>query len=65
MRNLYVLVVKPEERRPLVKPVHKYEDNVRMDLTEIRSGGMDWIYLAQFRDQWLALVNMVMSLQIP
>jgi hypothetical protein len=36
-----------------------------MDLREIEWGGMDWIRLAQDRDQWRALVNMVMNLQVP
>jgi hypothetical protein len=36
-----------------------------MDLREIRSNGVDWIDLAQDRDQWKALVNMVMNLQVP
>jgi hypothetical protein len=37
----------------------------RMDLREIGWGGMDWIDLAQDRDQWRALVNTVMNLQVP
>jgi hypothetical protein len=36
-----------------------------MDLREIGWGDMDWIYLAQDRDQWRALVNVVMNLQVP
>jgi hypothetical protein len=36
-----------------------------MDVTETVWEGMDWIYLAQDRDQWWALLNMVMNLQIP
>jgi hypothetical protein len=37
-------------------------DNTKMDLTEIGLGGMDWIDLAQDRDQRWALVNTVMNL---
>jgi hypothetical protein len=40
-------------------------DNIKMDLQEIGGGGRDWIDLAQDRDQWRVLVNMVMSLQVP
>jgi hypothetical protein len=36
-----------------------------MDLREIGRDGMDWIKLAQDRDQWRALENMVMNLQVP
>jgi hypothetical protein len=35
-----------------------------MDLRELRWCGMDWIDLVQDRDQWRALVNMVMNLQV-
>jgi hypothetical protein len=37
----------------------KWEDNIKMDLREIRWGDMDWIHLAQDRDQWIAVVNTV------
>jgi hypothetical protein len=40
-------------------------DNIKMDLTEIGWGTMDWIDLAQDKDQWRALVNMVMNLGVP
>jgi hypothetical protein len=40
-------------------------DNIKRDLREIRWDGMDWIDLAQDRDQWRALVNMVMNLRVP
>jgi hypothetical protein len=36
-----------------------------MNITDIRLLGMGWIYLAQHRDQWLALVNKVMNLTVP
>jgi hypothetical protein len=36
-----------------------------MDLREIECGGMDWIDLAQDKDQWKALVNTVMNLRVP
>jgi len=65
-RSVYrVLLGKPERKRPLEKPRHRWEDNIKMDLQEVRCGGMDWIELAQDRDRWWALVNAVMNLHIP
>jgi hypothetical protein len=50
-RKLYkVLVGKPEGKRPLKRPRHRWEDGVRMDLLEIGWGVVDWIQLAQDRD---------------
>jgi hypothetical protein len=40
-------------------------DNIKMNLREIGWGGMDWINLAQDKEQWWALVNMVAKLQVP
>ena len=66
MRGLYrVLVGKPEGRRPLGRPRQRWEDNIKMDLQEVGCGGMDWIELAQDRDRWRTLVNVVMNLRVP
>jgi hypothetical protein len=65
-RNAYrILVGKPEEKSPLGRPRHRWEDNIRMDLREIGWGGMDWIDLALDRDRRRALVNTVMNLRVP
>jgi hypothetical protein len=64
-RNAYRIIVgKVERKRPLVRPRHSWEDNIRMDLREIGWGGMDWIDMAQARDQWRALVRTVMNLWV-
>jgi hypothetical protein len=59
-----VLVGKPERKRPLGLP-SRWEDNIKIDLQEGKRGGMDWIELAQDRDRWWALVNVLMNLQVP
>jgi hypothetical protein len=65
-RNAYrILVGKPEGKRPPGRPRRSSVDNIRMYLREIRWGSMDWIDLAQDRDQWRALVNTVMNLRVP
>jgi hypothetical protein len=66
VRGAYnILVGRPEGRRPLGRPRRRWEDNIKMDLREIRFGDVDWIHLAQGRDRWWALVNMVTNLQVP
>jgi hypothetical protein len=65
-RNAYkILVENPEGKRPLGRPRRTWVDNIKMDLRETGWGGMDWIALAQDRDQWRALVNAVMNLRVP
>jgi len=58
-------VGKPEGKRPLGRPRHRWEDNIKMNLQEVGCGGMDWIKLALDRDRWQALVNAVMKLRVP
>jgi hypothetical protein len=60
-----ILVEKLEGKKQLGRRRCRWEDNIRMDLREIGWGGMDWIDLAQDRDQWRALVNTVMNLRVP
>jgi hypothetical protein len=65
-RNAYMILVgKPEGRKPLGSPRRRCVDNIKMDLREIGWDGIDWIDLAQNRDQWRALVNTVMNLRVP
>jgi hypothetical protein len=60
-----ILVGRPEGKRPLGRPRRRREDNIKMDLREIRINGADWIRLARDRVQWWAFVNTVMKLQVP
>jgi hypothetical protein len=55
----------PEGKRPLARPRCRWLDNIKMDLSEIGWDGMDWIDLAQDRDQRRALVKMVKNLWVP
>jgi hypothetical protein len=56
------LVGKLERKRPLRTSMRRWEDNIRMDLRETGWKGVDWMHLAQDRDKWQALVNMVNGL---
>jgi hypothetical protein len=58
-------VGKPEGKRPIRRPRCRWVDDIKLDLRERGWGGMDWIDLAQDRDQWRALVNTVMSIRFP
>jgi hypothetical protein len=60
-----VLVRRPEGKRPLGRPRHRWEDNIKMDLGEIGIDGANWIWLAQDRVQWQAFVNTVMNFRVP
>jgi hypothetical protein len=65
-RNAYrIMVGKPGGRRPLGRPRCRWVDLVKIDLRVIGWDVVDWIDLAQDRDQWRALVNTVMNLRVP
>jgi hypothetical protein len=65
-RGVYrVLVGNPEGKRPLGRSRLRWENNIKMDLQEVRCEGIDWIDVAQDRDRWRALVNAVMNLRVP
>jgi hypothetical protein len=53
---------KPETNKPLGRPRHRWEDNIKMNLQEVGYGGIDWIDLAQERDRRRAVVNAVMNI---
>jgi hypothetical protein len=64
-RKVYkVLVGKSEGKRALGRPRRRWDDGIRMDLSEIGLGDVDWIRLAQDRDRWRAVVSAVMNLRV-
>jgi hypothetical protein len=64
-RNAYrLLVEEPGGKRPLGRPRQKLLDNIQMNLREEELGDMDWIDIAQNRDQWRVLVNMLMDFRV-
>jgi hypothetical protein len=64
-RNAYgILVGKPEGKRPLGKARRRWVDSGKMDLKRIGWDGMDWLDLAQDKDQWRTVVNTVMNVRV-
>jgi len=51
-------------KRPLRRPRRRREDNIKMDLQDVGCEGMEWSHVAQDRDRWRALVNVVMNLRV-
>jgi hypothetical protein len=63
--NVYkVLMGKPEGKRPIGRPRRRWEVGIRMDLRETGWRSVKWYQLAQDRDRWRALVNMMMNLRV-
>jgi hypothetical protein len=60
-----ILMGKPEGKRLLGRPRRRWVDNIKMYFREIGWDGMNWIDLAEDRDQWTALVNTVINLRVP
>jgi hypothetical protein len=54
----------PEGKRANGRPRRRWEDNIKMDIQEMRCGGMDWFELLQYKDSCWALVNEVINLRI-
>jgi hypothetical protein len=65
-KNIYRLLVgKPEGKRPLRRPRHRWIKNNKANIVEIGLSVVDWIGLAHDRYSWGALVNSVMNLRVP
>ena len=60
-----VLVEKTELKKPLWKPRHIWEDNIKTDHQEVGGGCGDWMELAEDRDRWRAPVSTVMNFRVP
>jgi hypothetical protein len=64
-RKVYEVLMRiPKGKRPLRGPRRTWEDRIRIDLGETGWRSVEWIHLAQDKDQWQALVNMVMNLRV-
>jgi hypothetical protein len=59
------LVGRPEVKRSLRRSTRKWEDSIKIDLSEVVESGMDWIDLAKERGQWRTLVNILMNFRVP
>jgi hypothetical protein len=60
-----ILVGNPEGKRSLRRPRHRWKDNIRMDLKKLGLEVADSMHLAQVRDWWQTLVNVVLNLWVP
>ena len=56
---------KPEGKRKLGRPRHRWDDNIKTDLQEVGCGGIKWIELAQDKDSWRALANAIINRRDP
>ena len=55
---------KPEGKRPLGRPRHRWEYNIKIGLQVVGYEGMDWIYQVDYRDRWWTLVDEVSSIRV-
>ena len=60
-----ILTGKPTGKRPLRRPRHRWEHNIRMDLEETGINAGNWVDSAQDRNYWRALVNVALNLRVP
>jgi hypothetical protein len=65
IRKHKIFAGKPEEKRLLGRPRHRWENNVRLDFGETVMEDMDWIHLAQDRIQRLAVMHTIIKFRFP
>jgi hypothetical protein len=66
IRNAYkILAGKPERKKSLMRPRHRWEDNIKIYLRETLWEGVDWILLTQDVSKWRELLNTVINLCFP
>jgi hypothetical protein len=63
--GFYIITGIPAGKRSLVRPRHRWDDNIRMDLKEIGINTRNWVDSAQDMDYWRALVNAALNLRVP
>jgi hypothetical protein len=61
---MFLNMGRPEGKRPLGRPRRRWEDNIKLDVREIRIDGANWTHLAQDRVQWRPFVNTVIKLRV-
>jgi len=64
-RCIQGLMGRPEGKRSLGRPRRRWEDTMKMDLSELGCGGVEWIDLGQDKDWWRAFLNAVMNPRVP
>jgi hypothetical protein len=64
-KHVYVIGGKARGKETTRRPRHRWVDNIKMDVGERGWGAVHWIDLAQDKDRWRALVNVVMNLLVP
>jgi len=60
-----VLMEKHEGKKTHGRPRRRWDENIKMDLQEVGCGALDWVELAQDRNRWRALVNVVINFRVP
>jgi hypothetical protein len=59
------LMQKHEGKGQLGRPRLRRDDRIKMDFQEVQCGGTGWIDLAQDRNRWRALVNVIVDVRVP